>query len=783
MNRFYAHTKSNSDGSPCPQDEWEPLFSEECAALQGGECEKCHSSDPYHGHLNKVAYLASKFASEMFPEESQDRESAQQWGYLAGLWHDLGKFAPEWQKYLEAKVDPHSDELSGKVDHSTAGAQHSVKTDPLFGHLLGYSITAHHCGLLDVLTNGNSCQEMRLQKQDIPKIENAPAEITTRSIPEFPPFLMRIMRANRNPFSAAFYTRLLFSCLVDADFLATEAFMNPKGTDARNQIPHDALAQVERLLVYKIEAFGRPAKNDTVNQQRAKVVRDCEQAANNKPGLFTLTVPTGGGKTLSSLRFALKHALKNGQHRIIYVVPFTSIVEQNAEVIREIVASLQTDYFTPLVEHHASLSPEKETEQSRLATENWDAPIIITTAVQFFESLFAAKTSRNRKLHNIANAVVILDEAQSLPVNYLTPCLRSLQELTDYYNTTAVLCTATQPAINYHESDFSIGLKNCREIIQDPQALFAVLKRVELTDIGEQTDAALSKRIRESEQALCIVNRRQHAQNLFKLLPENSDRYHLSALMCPEHRSQALATIRQRLNTGKPVRLISTQLIEAGVDVDFPVVYRALAGLDSIAQAAGRCNRNGKRSQPGQTHIFRPEDQKAEAFVRETAQVASQVIDMHDDLLGREAIHHYFDLYYYRQKTRWDEKAIIDEFRFDGKIKHCPFRFNFQTVAENFKLIENWQTTVLIPFDEKACQLIKELRNETIPLHRALLRALQRYTVQITPRLFNENATAFESLRDGEFHVLISPELNYSEEFGLILDEAHSNSQFLDVSE
>jgi CRISPR-associated endonuclease/helicase Cas3 len=779
--RFYAHTKSDADGNLRPQDEWEPLFSEDCEALRGGKCEKCQSLDPDHGHLNKVAHLASQFAAKMFPP-GEDRESARQWGFLAGLWHDLGKFAPEWQTYLKSKADPHSDEVSGKVDHSTAGAQFSVKTHPLFGHLIAFGITAHHCGLLDTRTNGNSCQEMRLQKKDLPQIDDTPKFVTQRSIPRFPPFLMRIMQADRNPFSAAFYTRFLFSCLVDADFLATEAFMNPKGNLARNAPLGDALLRIDQLLAERIKAFGVPFKDDIVNQQRAKVVNDCEKAANQKPGLFTLNVPTGGGKTLSSLHFSLKHALKYGQKRIIYVVPFTSIIEQNAEVIREIIAPLQTDSFTPLVEHHASLSPEKETEQSRLATENWDAPIVITTAVQFFESLFAAKTSRNRKLHNIANAVIILDEAQSLPVNYLTPCLRSLQELADHYNTTAVLCTATQPAVNYNASEFSIGLKNCREIIQDPQSLFDALKRVELSDIEEQTDTQLSQRILGSEQVLCIVNRRQHAQILLQLLPLDADRYHLSALMCPEHRSQVLATIRRRLDKRQPVRLISTQLIEAGVDVDFPVVYRSLAGLDSIAQAAGRCNRNGKQPQLGHTYIFRPEDQKAEVYLRETAQVAAQIIDLHDDLLGREAIHHYFDLYYYRQKSRWDEKDILSNFAFDHRLTECPFRFNFRTAAENFKLIENWQSTVLIPFDEKARKLIQQLRNETIPLNRTLLRALQRYTVQITPKLFNQNATAFESLRDGAFHALISPELNYSQEFGLILDDGHASDQFLNVS-
>jgi len=768
----YAHTR---DGKP--PSEWEPLFTpfgESAEQCQRELCKKCQSLDPHHGHLNKVAFWTAKFAAEMFPPASTEAKSAHDWGYLAGLWHDLGKFAPVWQSYLKSKSDIHSDEVSGKVDHSTAGAQHAVRSHPALGHLFAYAIAGHHSGLLDGKSN-YACQATRLKKIDLPDYQNAPVEITAQSLPQLPAFLPR------DAYSVSFFTRMIFSCLVDADFLATEAFMNPSQAKTRNQTPGKALEEISKLIDARIDAFGCLTSEDIVNFQRRTVVENCRDAAMQAPGIFSLTVPTGGGKTLSSLSFALRHALAHGQQRVIYVVPFTSIIEQNAEVIREIIAPLQTENFTPLIEHHSSLSPDKEDTQSRLASENWDAPIIITTAVQFYESLFAAKTSRCRKLHNIANSVVILDEAQSLPVDFLKPCLRVLQELADYYHTTAILCTATQPAVHFNEAEFPIGLKNCREIIKDTASLFAALKRVELKFLGDLPDAELAKSLASRPQVLCIVNRRKHAQQLFQLLGQSDGNYHLSALMCPEHRSLILAEVRERLRNGLPTRVISTQLIEAGVDVDFPIVYRALAGLDSIAQAAGRCNRNGKLPSPGTTYIFRPEDQKAETYFRETAQVAHQLIDLHPDLLSEEAIRHYFDLYYYQQSKRWDAKGIVssDSFHIDGGDKRFPFTFQYSTVAANFRLIDDWQVPAIIPYDDRAKKLISELGTPSIPLNRKLLRSLQRYTVQIPPRLRDDNIRSFEALRDGQFHVLISTDLNYSKDFGLVFDDAHSNSQYL----
>ena len=767
----YAHTHPDFPKDP---SKWEPLFTpfgegpDDC---QRHGCEKCRTLTPNHGHLNKVAYWAAAFAADMFPP-GPSRDAAFQWGYLAGLWHDLGKFPPEWQTYLASKADPHMAELTGKIDHSTAGAIHASGSGVL-GHLLAYPIAGHHCGLLDAESN-HACQKARLRKDDLPHWGCAPAEILSLPIPQPPAFLQR------DGFSIAHFCRMLFSCLVDADFLATEAFMNPLQASARNHAPADILHQIATLVSARISAFGEPAPGDIVNHCRRQVANDCIASASSAPGLFTLTVPTGGGKTLSSLLFALRHAQAHGQNRVIFVVPFTSIIEQNAQVIRDIIAPIEREGFTRLIEHHSALSPDCETDQSRLAAENWDAPIIITTAVQFYESLFAAKTSRCRKLHRIANSVVILDEAQTLPVDFLHPCLRVLKELTAHYNTTAVLCTATQPAIHRHPVDFPIGLEGCTEIISDTRSLFGALKRVNVGYLGQVTDKALVQQLQEQSQVLCIVNRRKHAREIFRQIEPAECNFHLSALMCPLHRSEILSEVRERLALGLPVRLISTQLIEAGVDVDFPVVYRALAGLDSIAQAAGRCNRNGKLTQPGQTHIFIPEDTKAEAYFRETAQVASQLIDLYPDLLGEDAIRHYFDLYYYRQKSRWDAKDIVssDSFRLEND-RSFPFLFQFATVAENFRLIADRHVPIIIPYNKQANALIKQLRNPSIPLHRNLLRALQRYTVQIFQLHRDQNIRSLETIRDGQFHALVSCDLNYSKHFGITFEDQDSRAAHL----
>ena len=771
---FHAHTRSDKAGNPCPESEWEPLFTPfagkidptdpeaACRGENGASCAHCERMEAGHGHLNKVAWWVGKFAAEMFPPDSEPAKAARQWGWLSGLWHDLGKFALEWQAYLRSKTDPHLAEVNEIVDHSTAGAQHAASKGTPLAHFLAYAISGHHSGLLDAVSEQGSLE--RRLKKEIKRYDQAPAEILDRPIPPLPPILS----------DPAFFTRMLFSCLVDADFLATEAFMNPDQGGLRPErrtAATELLREMADLLEQTVADFGEP--DSPVNVARADVYRDCLNAASKEPGLFSLTVPTGGGKTLSSLAFALRHALRHGQKRVIYVIPFTSIIEQNAAVFEKVFGPLIDKQKDPIVlQHHSNLSADRETERSRLAAENWDAPLIVTTAVQFYESLFADRTSKCRKLHRIANSVVILDEAQCLPVEYMKPCLDSLRELSSAYHTSVVLCTATQPAVNRTER-FPVGLENLREIVSDPRTLYQSLKRVVVTDRGEMTDSALAAEMADREQVLTIVNTRKHAQNLYRLLPEDEGNRHLSALMCPAHRRIMLDEVRERLAGSKPVRLVSTQLIEAGVDVDFPVVYRSLAGLDSIAQAAGRCNRNG-RHEMGETFLFRSQHRRAETYFRETAQIAERVLALNDsDPLGLANVEQFFSLYYHGHKppqgNPWDTKLISEDFRL-ANDRSLPARFQFREAARKFQLIENDQVPVLIPFDEAAKALLEVLRNESIPLNRPLLRGLQPYVVQIHRPEFLKNRVQFESVRDGQFHLLICPETHYSKEFGLNLE-------------
>jgi CRISPR-associated endonuclease/helicase Cas3 len=760
--QYFAHSLKNKDKS-----EWEPLFTpfgdgvEEC---QGKDCEKCENLEPKHGHLNKVAYMTAYFVSNMFFAKQQ-QDNGFDWGYITGLWHDLGKFSAEFQDYISNVNDSHTSEVLGKVDHTSAGARLSISKHPLFGNLISTAIAGHHSGLLDAYSE-HACLKKRLVKS-IAEI-NAPDEVLDYNLPSLPSFI----EPQTAHFSIAFFQRMLFSCLVDADFLATESFMNTEQASLRPLNGEEVFPRALELLEKKITSFGDPSGE--VNIARKVVYDDCITAALHDRGIFSLTVPTGGGKTLSSLAFALKHAIKNGHKKIIYVIPFTSIIEQNASVFHQLLKSLGKNV---VLEHHSNLSPDKETTQTRLAAENWDAPIIVTTTVQFYESLFANKTSKSRKLHNIANSVVILDEAQSLPVQYLTPCLRALEELSLNYGTTTVLCTATQPAINKSEI-FPIGLDDVKEIISDTRSLFSSLERTKTEYRNELSDEILTGEIAAEEQCLCIVNTRNHAQGLFKALPESEENFHLSALMTPNHRIRILDKVRSRLDAGLPTRLISTQLIEAGVDIDFPVVYRSMAGLDSISQAAGRCNRNGKIEQ-GRVFVFHSEHTSSERYFQETANVGHQILDLHaDDPLSTQAIKAYFNLYYYQQKQKWDSKAIMAEFKVVPD-KDLPFLFQYRSVAEKFKLIENNQISVIIPNDSVSKELVEQLRNESIPLHRKLLRSLQRYSVQIYENQFAANHHQFKILRDGEFNILICPETHYSEDFGLNLSDEAANSNSL----
>jgi len=736
---FYAHSK---DGEP--PEHWQPL----------------------EDHLKRVAELARSFAGDF---------GAGDWGYLTGLWHDMGKYSREFQRYLKKNndIDASIETTPGKVDHSTAGAHHAADALPILGHLIAYGIAGHHSGLLNG-RDTESCQEARLNKAVHPW-EHGLAYLPNVHERADIPLQVRNALEGRNAFSSAFFVRMLFSCLVDADFLDTEAFMNPSQAALRAAWPDTVLAQMNETLTAYVGKINM--EDSSVNRQRALVREACLRAAEQEPGLFSLTVPTGGGKTLASLAFALRHAVRKGLRRVIYVIPLTSIIEQNAEIFRRALKPLSDALGRDIVlEHHSNFDPEKETAASRLSTENWDAPLIVTTSVQFYESLFANKISRSRKLHQLSRAVIILDEAQTLPVDYLQPCLAALQELTTNYRTSIVICTATQPAIEQREN-FTIGLPKSFEIIPNPIKLYSELERVCVKNIGDQSDDELCKQMGAEPRVLCIVNTKSHARILFEMIGSKEGHFHLSGNMCPAHRSEQLAQIRLCLAEGRVCRVISTQVIEAGVDIDFPVVYRSLAGLDSIAQAAGRCNRNGLLKEKGRTYIFRSFHPKSERFFTDTAQCAGQILSLYDNPLDLKAVEHYFKLYYWDQSARWDEKKIMEEC-FLVNDRKFPFNFGFARIAQKFQLIDDANSCpVIIPWREEGRHLCDQLRAMPVPTLE-IRRRLQRFVVHIPKRIWERHAGSdIQIVHDGIF-VLASPEIHYSEKAGLNMEAAGPGAIF-----
>jgi CRISPR-associated endonuclease/helicase Cas3 len=694
-------------------------------------------------HLKNVAQMAARFAEPF---------DAAAWAYPAGLWHDLGKYDLPYQVYIGASGDEnHRIKTTGRHDHSTAGAKHAVSISANGGKLLAYLIAGHHAGLPDGLSDSAACLTRRLKKE-IETPPDCPSSILNQSIPEKPPFPLDMKRLH---FQIPFFARMLYSCLVDADFLDTEAFMDEERSGWRTGYP--ALAQMDHLLDEFLERLISSAPDTPVNAHRKSILDHCIRAADQDPGLFSLTVPTGGGKTLSSLSFALKHALNHGMERIIYVIPFTSIIEQNAAVFREVLGD------SAVLEHHSNFEAEGEDRRSRLAAENWDAPLVVTTNVQFFESLFHNRSSRCRKLHNIANSVIILDEAQMLPPTLLKPCIEALRELTENYRASIVLCTATQPALEKRE-DFAWGLENVREIMPDPPGLYDAFRRTEVSWLGPLSDDELAEQLSKQHQVLCIVGTRKHAREVFEKVSGDSGRYHLTALMCPAHRTERLKTIREALARQEPCIVVSTSLVEAGVNVDFPVVYRAAAGLDSIAQAAGRCNREGKMAEPGKVFVFMPEPGLPPGDFRQNAETGEMVARRYEDLLSLDAIREYFETLFWRKgDSDLDRYAILDMLR-EGVGKG---NFPFKTVAEIFQLIRDDSAPIIIPYDQVAEGLIQGLRYTETPGWFA--RKLQRYTVQIPPRALSnmEAAGSVEWVgHNRQFCVLINPDL-YRDDVGL----------------
>lgn len=700
-------------------------------------------------HLKNVAEMARSFSNDF---------KAGEWGYLAGIWHDIGKYSAEFQKRIGADEDAHI-ENSIRPDHSTAGAKHAVKTlgEMGMGKILAYAIAGHHGGLPDGKANG-TCLAKRLKKE-VPNYAACPETIlnTAKQVPlPFQADMKRKSEKKRFAFKISFFIRMVFSSLTDADFLDTEAFIDPEKSSWRDGYPQ--LDSLHEKLEDTLEQLAGKDSHKSINRHRSDILQSCLDAAEKPRGLFSLTVPTGGGKTISSLAFAMKHARKHGLKRIIYVIPYTTIVEQNALVFREILGD------NAVLEHHSNFEPKKEDRRSRLASENWDAPIIVTTNVQFFESLFARKTSKCRKLYNIAKSVVILDEAQMLPPHLLRPCMEALRELSNTYRTSIVLCTATQPALST-SSTFKDGLDDVHEITPNPEELYNIFKRVEITKLPVLPDDELAEMIAGHNQVLCIVNTRKHARAVYEQIRESEGTYHLSALMCPEHRSSVLKQIKTELKKGWPCRVVSTQLVEAGVDIDFPVVFRTIAGIDSIAQAAGRCNREGELTRKGRVFVFTPEVGLPPGYFRQSAETAETVMHNHKDFLSLDAVREYFERLYWMKGEKLDEKNILKMIREGERKGDFPFR----KISKAFRIIESNMAPVIIPWNKEAEKLVRGLRYSQYP--GSLARKLQRFTVQVYPEQLNvlENAKVVECLHD-QYKILTNMDI-YREDLGLCPEE------------
>ena len=738
---------------------------------------------PLAEHLRDVAALAEQFGAELGLAKA---------ARLAGLLHDLGKYSPRFQARLSGGKEP--------VDHSTAGGAVVVKRasgdDKLIAELVAYAIAGHHAGLPDMQGESLSTLVERLKGFDPASIDPAWEREVTPDPTGLVPELDWQRDGQRAAFQLALLGRMLFSCLVDADFKDTERFYGViEGRSFDRGWP--TLPSLLPGLIGRFDAhmnrFGPP--QTALNGLRKDILDHVRGRAPEAPGLYTLTVPTGGGKTLASLGFALDHARAHGHRRIIFAIPFTSVIDQTAAIFRDVLGE------NIVLEHHSAIddetsSPERRAgrDKLKLAMEDWAAPVVVTTNVQLFESLFAARTSRARKLHNIANSVIILDEAQTLPRPLLLPVVWMLEALARDYGCTIVLCTATQPALDRRNfaPGHPAGLPlEGKELAPDPESLARQLKRVTLHHAGAMTDAALIEELQSAPQGLVIVNSRKHALQLYRAAEAAGldGLVHLTTRQYAADRRNILADVRQRLKVGVPCRLIATSLVEAGVDLDFPRAWRAEAGLDQIAQAAGRVNREGLRPvEESRVTVFVAPDNPPPSEIKGLTGDMRRMMDKHPDLFAPDAMADFFGEVYWRigveglDRGRVDREPILRKFVVD----RSGTNFSYRSAAENFRMIESGMLPVIVPGDDGARDAVRELEIERIPSG-VLARKLQTYIVQVPPKardlLIKAGHVAFVApqVRQAQFAVLVSGSKLYDKTVGLLWENADylSSEQWL----
>lgn len=800
--------------------------------------EKDREKQSLEDHLLEVSEIAKALAAKIGVPSA---------GELIGLLHDFGKYSQEFQNYIKSatgELNPDEDDyvdargMKGRVDHSTAGAQHVWKKLRVFGgagqgelcgEILALCIASHHSGLIDCLSVAGEPTFFRRMDKSYEKThlkeclgcantkvlgridDLAGANVIKECIEVLKPFILE--NSKINAFNIGFFTRFLFSCLIDADRLNSAEFEVPIRKSER--LKNAGVPKWSQPIVRLEEFLASKEVKYPIDYLRKEISDNCQKRASDPQGIFTLTVPTGGGKTYASLRYALHHAEKHGLDRIVYIIPYTSIIEQNADAIRKVVER-DGDANSWVLEHHSNLESERQTWRSKLISENWDSPIVLITMVQFLEALFSGGTRSVRRLHQLANSVLIFDEIQTLPINCTHLFCNAINFLTKYAKTTTVLCTATQPLLNnlknYHKGQLDIPPEN--ELVADKKQLFDDLKRVNIINkctsggwSAEDIANLAMKEYTEKGSCLVIVNTKAWAKDLFQLCELKVDKesiFHLSTGQYPEHRKQLLKKIRDRLDNNLPVLCFSTQLIEAGVDVDFASVIRFLAGLDSIAQAAGRCNRNGKLSIATVT-VLNPDKETIDSLYdikvgqEQTKRIFGEAKD--DDMLSPDKMDRYFQYYFYDRAKDMDypltgKNLVRDDSLLnlladnpnnigrDRFVKTKPklslLAQSFMEAGKAFKAIDAPTNAVIVRHGlgkelvDQLCGFAKEFNPAG---YYKLLKDAQKYSVNVFPNVWknlNDAGAVSEIQQDGIYYL---DERYYSEDFGLSIEPV-TNADF-----
>jgi len=781
-------------------------------------------------HLEEVSVICRELARKIGVPEA---------GNILGLLHDFGKYSHAFQTYIQSAtgiLNPDIDNeyvdskaLRGKIDHSTAGAQwvwdrfrrYGVQGG-LAGQILAVCLSSHHGGMLDCLKpDGTNGFLDRIKKEDekthlreclavadeavLKKLH----ELSSESfLHDFCSQLLKVVAPQKKEseiikqFRLGFFTRFLFSCLIDADRINSADFEKPENDQFRTTAPVVWQIAINRLEE-KLASFSLDNETDKVyeiNKARREISAQCKKRANDAQGIYTLTVPTGGGKTFASMRYALRHAKKHKLDHIIYIIPYTSIIEQNAEEIRKVLEH-ENDEFSWVLEHHSNLEPETQTWHSKLVTENWDAPIIFTTMVQFLEVLFGGGTRGARRMHNIANSVLIFDEIQSLPINCVHLFCNGIQFFVDHAGSTAILCTATQPLLDdlKFQNKGQLTLPDNHELVVNMTDVFEQFKRVEIRNLvrvegwtEHELGELMVSQLTEKGNCLVIVNTKKWARKLYDFClgqVEDDSIFHLSTSLCPAHRKKIFNTVKQRLDDELPVLCISTQLIEAGVNIDFNSVIRFLAGLDSIAQAAGRCNRNGNLSM-AQVYVVNPQDEAIDMLpdIKEGRDKALRIFSEEKDaeLLNPEVMTRYFSYYFYeraklmayplteRQAGRSDTLlSLLSDNRLNiGRTKSLQLRQSFKTAGKAFKAIDAPTQAVIVPYGDGK-DIIAGLCADFEPAKAyQLLKRAQKYSVNVFPNVWQKlkEVKAVMPVQEGE-EIYYLNERYYSNDFGLSTEE------------